>query len=63
MLKITPNATPSAAANNTCSVPCNRNVIVCAGYQFFMMDKKSRRLFRLDVEKICVSSAQSAGGI
>lgn len=35
MLKITPNATPNAAANNTCSVPGNRNVIVCAGYQFF----------------------------
>ena len=24
---------PNAAANNTCNVPGNKNVIVCAGYQ------------------------------
>mgnify|MGYP003293834328 CR=1 len=41
MLKMMPNATPNAAANNTCKVPGNKNVIVCAGYQFFMMDKKN----------------------
>ena len=28
ILRITPSATPSAAANNTCSVPGSRNVMV-----------------------------------